>query len=815
MSLPLVAHKFGGSSVASAERLSRVADILLARQERQVVVVSAMSGVTDALIALVRQAAAKEPAWEAALAALAQRHHETAAELLGTDAAPVQAKLEQEFKAVRDLLSAQALIGAISPDLMELVSGLGEVWSSTMLDACLRARGAPSRWLDAREVLVVEKGELGAMVDWEVSAARLKARLPEPGARVVITGFIARTRDGRITTLGRNGSDYSGAIFAALFHASEVHIWTDVDGVLSADPRLVPEAVLINRLSYSEACELAYFGAKVIHPQTMAPAFDRDIPIITRSTFNPTHPGTRISSDVDVSQPVKGVTTFAGLAILNIEGAGMIGVPGTAERAFEALKQAGVSVVMISQGSSEHSICCVIQARDAQSAELAVRDAFARELTAGLIEAVKLSGDVAALAVVGEGMAGTPGVAARLFAALARAGVNVRVIAQGASERNISVAIDAASARKALRAVHAAFYLSPQTLSVGVIGPGNVGKALLAQIAAARERLLATSNVDLRVRAIAGRSSMALGSPVLELTDPAALLRRGTPTELDAFTAHVHAEHLPHAVIIDCSADDAVAQRYQGWLERGIHVITPNKHAGAGPWARYAALKGQRRARWLYESTVGAGLPIMTTLRDLIDTGDEVLSVEGIFSGTLAYLFNRFDGSEPFSALVRQAKALGYTEPDPRDDLSGRDVARKLVILARENGWRLDLSDVQLEGLVPERLAAVPVGDFMTRLEELDAPMRERLDAARGQGRVLRYVASLSKGGAAKVGVVALPAEHAFAHIRLTDNVVQFTTQRYRDNPLVVQGPGAGPEVTAAGVFADLLRVATSLGARL
>lgn len=815
MSHPLVAHKFGGSSVASAERLSRVADILLERPERQVVVVSAMQGVTDALITLVKQAAAKDPAWEAGVASLAQRHRDTADQLLGRDAAPVQQKLTQELKALHDLLYAQSLIGAISPDLMDLVSGLGEVWSSTMLDACFRSRGVACRWLDAREVLVVEKSELGAMVDWEASEAKLAAVMPDPGERVIITGFIARTRDGRITTLGRNGSDYSGAIFAALFNAAELHIWTDVDGVLSADPRLVPEAVLINRLSYSEACELAYFGAKVIHPQTMAPAFDRNIPIITRSTFNPTHPGTRISSEADVSQPVKGVTTFSGLAILNIEGAGMIGVPGTAERAFEALKQAGVSVVMISQGSSEHSICCVIQERDARSAERAVHEAFARELAAGLVTAVKVSGDVAALAVVGDGMAGTPGVAARLFSALARASVNVRVIAQGSSERNISVAIDAANARKALRAVHGAFYLSPQTLSVGVIGPGNVGKALLAQIGAARERLLLRSNVDVRVRAIAGRSKMALGSPLLDLSEPKVLLAAGAPTDFDAFTAHVHAEHLPHAVIIDCSADDAVAQRYQGWLERGIHVITPNKHAGSGPWTRYAALKSQTRARWLYESTVGAGLPIITTLRDLIDTGDEVLSVEGIFSGTLAYLFNRYDGSERFSALVKQAKALGYTEPDPRDDLSGRDVARKLVILARENGWKINLEDVQLEGLVPDALLAASADEFMARLEELDGPMQARLDAAKKEARVLRYTASLAKGGVAKVGLVALPADHAFAHIKLTDNVVQFQTQRYRENPLVVQGPGAGPEVTAAGVFADLLRVATNLGARL
>jgi aspartokinase/homoserine dehydrogenase 1 len=645
-----------------------------------------------------------------------------------------------------------------------------------------------------------------------VSQQKLTAHLGAPGERTIVTGFVARTPDGRITTLGRNGSDYSGAIFAALFGAKELHIWSDVDGVLSADPRLVPEAVLIERLSYSEACELAYFGAKVIHPQTMAPAFERNIPIIARSTFNPNHQGTRISAESDLSTPVKGVTTFTGLAILNIEGAGMIGVPGTAERAFEALKRSGVSVVMISQGSSEHSICCVIRESDGDGARKAVLEAFTRELNSKQLTDVTVTKGVAALAIVGDGMAGTPGVAARLFAALGRSRVNVRMIAQGSSERNISVAIDAADAKKALRAVHAGFYLSAQTISVGVIGPGNVGGAFLRQLDAARQRLLEVSNLDLRVRGVVGSKRMVLADPRVDLADVKS--RFDADTDLDAFTAHVHADHLPHAVIVDCSPSDAIAERYVGWLERGIHVITPNKSAGSGPWARYAAIKKQS-GHFRYESTVGAGLPIITTLRDLIDTGDEVLSVEGIFSGTLAYLFNKFDGETPFSALVRQAKDLGYTEPDPRDDLSGLDVARKLVILARENGWKTGLDEIALESLVPEALRGLSVSEFLSRLGDLDAPMLMKLDAAKKERKVLRYVAKLEAGGKASVGLMALPTDHSFAHIKLTDNVVQFTTKRYRQNPLVVQGPGAGPDVTAAGVFADLLRVAASLGAKL
>jgi aspartokinase/homoserine dehydrogenase 1 len=441
-----------------------------------------------------------------------------------------------------------------------------------------------------------------------------------------------------------------------------------------------------------------------------------------------------------------------------------------------------------------------VQEREAQKAAATLREVFARELAAGHIADVTVTPDIAALAIVGDGMAGTPGVAAQLFSALARARINVRAIAQGSSERNISVAISAADATRALRAVHAGFYLSAQTLSIGLIGAGNVGKAVLRQIEAARERLLGQAGLDLRVRAVAGSKAMKLDGVE-------------APTDLKKFIEHVHAEHLPHAVVIDCSAADAVPSSYAEWLARGVHVITPNKNAGAGPWERYAAIRSAaaRGGRFRYEATVGAGLPVITTLRDLLDTGDEIVSIDGIFSGTLAYLFNRFDGSVPFSSLLLKAKELGYTEPDPRDDLSGLDVARKLVILARECGWKASLDTVKLESLVPEPLRGVPTAEFLSRVGELDAPMQKRLKA----GAVLRYVARIDSSGGAQVGLVELPADHAFAKIRLTDNVVQFTTKRYRENPLIVQGPGAGPEVTAAGVFADLLRIAASLGARV
>jgi aspartokinase/homoserine dehydrogenase 1 len=814
------AHKFGGSSLADAGRIRHVADLLLAADEPgQVAVVSAMQGVTNALIALAGSAASGRD-WRPDWQALRQRHANAARDLVGDrergDA--LQAWLLVQFDQLAGLLQAVAVLGTPGQAAHERIQGLGEVWSARLLWSHLGERGADYALLDAREVLLVRPGELGVAVDWPRSAAELaRWREAHPQARVVATGFVARGEDGLPTVLGRNGSDYSGAIFAALFEADELHIWTDVDGVLSADPRLVPEAVSLPALSYREACELAYFGAKVIHPQTMTPAIARGLPILIRNSFRPEHPGTRIDAAGGAGGPVKGLTLNAGLALVSLEGAGLIGVPGTAERVFAALHAARISVVMISQGSSEHSICCVVRDHEASAAGSALARAFEREIAAGQVQGVQQVAGISVLAAVGDGMAGKPGVAARLFGALARARVNVRAIAQGASERNISVAVAAQDATRALRAAHAAFWLSAQTVALAVIGPGKVGAALLDQLQAAKPRLQREAGLDLRLRALADSRRLWLGEHGAD-GDWRAQLDGAGAGDLDALAAHLLGAHLPHAVIVDCSASDAVADRYAGWLAAGIHVITPNKHGVAGPLPRRqaidaACLAGDARLR--YEATVGAGLPVIQTLRDLLDTGDELIAVEGILSGTLAWLFNRYDGRQPFSALVREAHALGYTEPDPRDDLSGTDVARKLVILAREAGRALSLDQVQVESLVPEAMRGGSREKFMAGLDGLDGPMQARFEQAQARGEVLRYVARLGQDGQARVALVALPADHAFAHLRLTDNIVQFTTRRYRDNPLIVQGPGAGPEVTAAGVFSDLLRLAAALGARL
>lgn len=812
-------HKFGGSSLADAGLYRVAAGLLDDQANTRVVVVSAMQGVTDALIALVAGARAGQdwaPAWEA----LRQRHRGAANALDGDGHQALQSALDEEFESVRGELAAISGDGSGDGEaLAAALPGWGEVWSSRLMHAALAATATGWLRLDAREVLVVHPGEMGMAVDWPASRARLAGwRARNGSGHVVVTGFVARDAQGRATTLGRNGSDYSAAIFANLFDADALTIWTDVDGVLSADPRLVPEAVCLPSMSYAEACELAYFGAKVLHPQTLAPVQERGIPLWIRNTRRPHLPGTLISpkSDPD-GAPVKGLSLVRDMAIVELVGNGMVGVPGAAERLFGALRGAGVSVTMISQGSSEHSICCVVRADQAQRARDAVAAAFADAIADSQAQGVTLTDGIAVLAAVGDGMVGTPGVAARLLGGLAQARVNARAIAQGAGERNISVAIGDKDATRALRAAHAAFWLSPQSLSVGVIGPGQVGRALLLQLSAALPQLRKRSGLDLRLRALANSRTMHLDERGIEPADAIARLDGGAaePVDLERFASHVRGEHLPHALIVDCSASPAVAALYPRWLAAGIHVVTPNKHAGSGDWTRYSAIQDASRSgggRFRYEATVGAGLPVMLTLRNLLDTGDELFGIDGMLSGTLAWLFNRFDGSVPFSQLVREAQALGYTEPDPRDDLSGLDVARKLVILAREAGRVLSLEDVEVENLVPPALRAVSRDEFLARLDEMDAPMLARYRDADAQQRALRHLARLDRDGRASVGVVALPREHACCHTRLTDNLVQFSTRRYADNPLVVQGPGAGPDVTAAGVFGDVLAIAQSLG---
>ena len=813
-------HKFGGSSLADAECFRRVAGIVLGMPDHRVgVVVSAMGGMTDALINLAVLAERDDDTYDTELDAVGERYAATARELLrGDSLVMVLDAWSADAADIRDVLKAVALVKSAPQRSRDVVAGYGEIWSARLLSAYL-GQEAPERggtWVDARRVLTVRETELGPAVLWDASQAKFDEAVSGDFEGIaVITGFIATDEEGLQTTLGRNGSDYSAAIFASLANAAELSIWTDVDGVMSADPNRVPEARVIDQMTYSEAMELAYFGAKVIHPQTLGPVIAKDIPVWIRNSHNPSHPGSRIAADAAHVDSIKGITAIGSMAIVNLEGSGMIGVPGTADRLFGALKDAGVSVTLISQASSEHSICIAVPRDVAERARQVISNAFAEELESGQIQRVDVTDDQSIVAVVGDGMAGTPGVAARFLGTLGRAGINIRAIAQGSSERNISAVVDSANATRALRAAHSGFYLSHKTISIGLIGPGIVGKALLRQLQKQYDRLAGEFNLDLRVRAIARSSGMLLGDRRIDLDDwESAFAADAVATDLEAFEAHVNADHLPHAVIIDCTASGAVAAKYADWLSRGIHIITPNKKAFSGDYAYYRGLQAaadEGSSHYFYETTVGAALPVISTLCDLIYTGDEVRSVRGIFSGTLAYLFNMYDGTRPFSEIVREAKANGFTEPDPRDDLSGMDVARKLTILARELGLDLEIGDFPVQSLVPEALRDCSVEEFLDRLPEFDDDMDVLYREAAAAERQLRYVASLEAGGNASVALDAVDREHPFCNINLTDNIVQFESDRYSLNPLVIQGPGAGPEVTAGGVFSDLLRLANYL----
>jgi len=802
MSAEWTVHKFGGTSLADADRYRAACEIILSEQsgKRVAVVVSAMSGVTNALIESVNLAAAHDESYLQKLQALEDRHFETIAALELRNSSPLSEIVHSDFNALKEVLRGVWITRLASERIIEFVSGHGELWSAQLFHAYLESQDHRSTWLDARKTLVVEPNANTVTVDWQTSKQKLQAHSIETDF-LVITGYIASTHDGVATTLKRNGSDLSASIFGALLDADTVTIWTDVDGVYSADPRRVPEAVVVPELSYQEAAELAYFGAKVIHPNTMSPAIAHSITVAIKNTFKPEAPGTKISATSPMDMPIKGFAAVEDVVLINVEGTGMIGIPGVAHKVFGALRAVDVSVVMISQASSEHSICFAVPRVHAELAKKTVEETFVVEMQRGEIQTVDLTEGCCIVAMVGNGMIERLGMAGKFFSALGKAGINVRAIAQGSSERNISAVIEQAEATRALRAVHSAFYLSNQTLSIGVIGAGLIGGTLLSQLQTRIEELKRHRGIDLRVRGIMNSRQMVLADRHLALDRWRDELSESSKSaDLESFINHVNADHLPHAVLIDATASAELTTHYESWLSQGINIITPNKKSNAGPLAAYRSLRetARRHQRYfLYETNVGAGLPIIQTLRGLVETGDEVIKIEGVLSGTLSYIFNSLDGRRTFSEVVREAHSLGLTEPDPREDLSGMDVARKLIILAREMGLEVEMDSVHVESLAAED----------------DQTMAALLNSAREAGQVVRYVGTIDSDGNLSAQMRRYPVDHPFASLSGSDNIVSFQTARYNTQPMIVRGPGAGPEVTAAGVFADLLRLASFLGA--
>jgi aspartokinase/homoserine dehydrogenase 1 len=823
MSQGWTVHKFGGTSLADADCYRAVCEIILSQRSSEcvAVVVSAMSGVTNALIEAVNLAANQDDSYLQKLQSLENRHLETIAalQLRNTQSSSLKETVVSEFRAIKEVLRGVWITRLASERIVEFVSGHGELWSAQLMHACLESGDHRSSWLDARQTLVVEPNPNTVTVNWETSKQKLEswqAQSPDCDF-LIITGFVASTHDGVATTLKRNGSDLSASIFGALLGAADVTIWTDVDGVFSADPRRVPEAVVIPELSYAEAAELAYFGAKVIHPNTMSPAIAHHITVWIKNTFKPDAPGTKISATSPSNLPIKGFAAVEDMVLINVEGTGMIGIPGVAHKIFGALRAVDVSVVMISQASSEHSICFAVPRVHSQLAKKTIEQTFVVEMQRGEVQTVDLTENCCIIAMVGDGMIERLGMAGKFFSALGKAGINVRAIAQGSSERNISAVIEQAEATKALRALHSAFYLSNQTLSIGVIGTGLIGGTLLRQLESRIEELKRDRGIDLRVRAIMNSRKMILADRHLALDRWSDELSESPNTaELESFINHVNADYLPHSVVIDATASAELTTHYESWLSRGINVITPNKKSNAGPLPSYRSLRETARKHqryFLYETNVGAGLPIIQTLRGLVETGDEIIKIEGVLSGTLSYIFNSLDGRRAFSEVVREAHSLGLTEPDPREDLSGIDVARKLIILAREMGLEVEMDAVQVESLVAEDLRAGTVDEYLNGLGKYDETIGAMLKLARDKGEVVRYVGTIDNNGNLSAQMRSYPFEHSFATLTGSDNIVSFQTARYNVQPMIVRGPGAGPEVTAAGVFADLLRLASFLGA--
>ncbi|KAJ9567199.1 hypothetical protein OSB04_003165 [Centaurea solstitialis] len=826
-------HKFGGTCVGTAQRIQNVAEVVMEdSSERKMVVVSAMSKVTDMMYDLIDRAQSRDDSYEVALDAVFEKHKLTALDLLdGDELSSFLSTLSLDISNLKAMLRAIYIAGHATESFSDFVVGYGELWSAQMLSAVLRKGGIDCNWMDTREILIVTPaGSNQVDPDYAESEKRLKNwLLQNPSKAIVATGFIASTPQNIPTTLKRDGSDFSAAIMGALFRARQVTIWTDVDGVYSADPRKVSEAVILNTLSYQEAWEMSYFGANVLHPRTIIPVMRYDIPIVIRNIFNLSAPGTKICrSPVNEQQEekqkletyVKGFATIDNLALVNVEGTGMAGVPGTASAIFGAVKDVGANVIMISQASSEHSVCFAVPEKEVNAVAKALETRFRQALSAGRLSQVAVIPNCSILAAVGQKMASTPGVSATLFNALATANINIRAIAQGCSEYNITVVVKREDCVRALRAVHSRFYLSKTSIAVGIIGPGLIGATLLNQLRDQAAVLKEKSKTDLRVMGILGSRKMLLSDIGIDLSKWKELQEeKGEKADLEKFVQHVHGNHfIPNTVIVDCTASTDVANNYHDWLRTGIHVITPNKKANSGPLDKYLKLRTLQRqsfTHYFYEATVGAGLPIMHTLRDLLQTGDKIIRIEGIFSGTLSYIFNNFVDGRAFSDVVKEARAAGFTEPDPRDDLAGTDVARKVIILARECGLKLELSDIPVQSLVPDPLKeTASVDDFMQQLPSFDADIANKQQAAEDAGEVLRYVGVVDVTN--QKGLVELQRynkKHPFAQLSGSDNIIAFTTERYNKQPLIVRGPGAGAEVTAGGVFSDLLRLAKNLGA--
>ena len=839
--------KFGGSSVADASRLRAAARIVERRLEGRAadgaVVVSALGGVTDRLLALAGSALEGDGGAEAAgeVAALRDRHLKIAAEVAAAaDLAALNAAIDELCdglaRELRDCERTGITRERPREAWIDRIVCHGELLSTRLLAAALRARGLPAEACDARPLVRTDRSFQAATVALEPTMAAIAAHfvgLAPDGPLQVVTGFLGSTPEGETTTLGRSGSDLTASLVGAALDAERIEIWTDVPGVMTADPKRVEDALPIPRLSYEEMLELSHFGAKVVYPPTVTPARRKGIPLLVRSTLDPEHPGTLIDGGRGRQRArgtaVTGISSIDDVHLMLLVGDNLVGTPGVAARLFDALAACGASAILISQASSEHSICFAVEPGVSDAARQAVEAEFRSEIEAGSVRPPIVERDQSIVAVVGDGMRERPGIAGRVFGILGRRAVNVRAVAQGSSERNISMVVDRTDQGRAVRWIHREFFhrAASGRLAVYVLGVGGVGSALLRQLAAERDAL-ARQGVDLQLRGLASTRFMHLKSRRGKSLDPGlavdpggwrcALERDGEAADLDRLLEHLGetAAGGGRTVLVDVTASGAMGAVYHRALAAGAAVASANKLPFAGPIADFRAFRPAGARNVFHEATVGAGLPVLHTADMLLGAGDRIDRVSGVFSGTLAYLTGKLGTGSVWSEAVREAHRLGYTEPDPRDDLGGLDVARKLLILGRICGCDLELDDVEVEPMLDRPdLADLPLPAWWERLAQTDGEMAARFAEAASAGLELAYLAELDASGdaaTARVGLRAVPSDHPVAGMPASDNMFVFASRRYRERPLVVQGPGAGADLTAGGVFADILRAWTERG---
>ncbi len=809
--------KFGGTSVGSAASIQTLLNILkdeVKNEDKPVVVLSAMGGVTN-LLASMAEDAANGKEFTAQLAELERRHFEVVKTLLSVqNQNPAFTRLKIHFNQLEELLQGILTLRELTPKTRDQVLSFGERCSTIMVSKIAAQHFKDVLYVDAAEVIKTDSAFGNAKVNTELTELLIRTLQQENKDKILfVTGFIAGNDVGQTTTLGRGGSDYTAAIFGAALNAKEIQIWTDVNGMMTADPRMVKKAFSLAELTYTEAMELSYFGAKVIYPPTMIPAFLKKIPIVIKNTFEPEFVGTVIRHDCKASTlPIKGISSINNISILNLEGSGMVGKSGFSGRLFSLLAREQINIILITQSSSEHSITFAVSPQDTERAKQVIEQEFELELLAKKLEHLVIEKNLAILAVVGENMKQTPGMSGKLFHALGRNGVNVRAIAQGSSEYNISVIISAQDLSKALNAVHDAFFVQlTKTLHAFCLGTGNIGKTLFAQLNAHTDYLKDNNGIQVKVAGISNTRKMTFNSDGVSLDTWQADIESSPYTaDLKEFIAKMKDMNLPNCVFIDNTASPKPIEFYEDVFKANISVITCNKIGNSGSYAQYRTFKDTARRHgvdFFYETNVGAGLPIINTLKNLMNSGDRVQRIEAILSGTISFIFNNFKGEANFHDVVKEAQEKGYTEPDPRDDLSGKDFMRKMLILARDAGYPMEEADVEIQSVLPQAsIEATSVDDFYATLKAEDAHFAKLKDQAEKDGKVLRYIGKL-EDGKVTINLQMVDESHPFYMLSGSDNIISFTTDRYKERPLVVKGPGAGAEVTAAGVFADLINL--------